>query len=456
MKTCKILKTNELCSFLILSILLFISCQKEINTQTNIEKISAVQDRLVMKKDNAAVATDWYNLQLRMILNANPALPSLVINRMFGYTGIALFEAARFQIPNSISLSGQLNEMPEMPMPELSEKYSWVGSANAALANITRDLFPVQSPGNLASIDSLEKVYEDKIMAADGAEVLARLKELGDSVASKIFAWTKTDLFNHINDPYTPPVGPGLWVPTPPAFSPAVAPYAGNCRPFLKMHEHMKVIPLPFPYSDAKNSAFYKMVNYNYRLSKSLTDDQKNIALNWNDNGIGISYTPMGHNINIITQILTDSHATLAIAEQAYVKAGMSMWDASVVCFKAKYTYNLVRPITYIRKNIDTTWNSFIFTPPHPEYPAAHAFITSATLQAVSTVFGNNYSFSDHTYDFLNYPTRSYSSFEEAARECGMSRVYGGIHYLPSVDIAHVYGKAIGQEMSAIRLTNKY
>lgn len=453
MKTKQLEKTKVLLSIFIACVLFFTSCQKDINNNTGNQAVPLTQNSTAAKKSDANVATDWYNLQLKMILNANPALSPLAINRMFGYTGISLFEAARFEIPNSISLSGQLNEMPEMPKPDLQKKYSWVGTANAALANITRDMFPLQSPANLASIDSLEKVYNDIILAEEGSDVFTRSQAFGDSVAANIFAWTKTDLFNHIGDPYTPPVGPGLWVPTPPVYAPAAGPYTGNCRTFLKQHTQTTVIPLPFPYSEKKNSAFYKMVNYNYTLSKSLTDDQKNIALFWDDNGAGISYTPMGHNISIITQILIDSHANLAKAEEAYVKAGLAMQDATIICFRAKYKYNLLRPVTYIRAQIDTAWLPFIVTPPHPEYPSAHAFNTSAVMQAMNSVFGYNYHFTDHTYDFLGYPARSYNSFDQAAVECGISRVYGGIHYLPSVDIAHVYGKVLGEQIAQVRLT---
>lgn len=440
-------------SFLIIVMLSFTACQKNINDVPANKNYASTESDVQLKNDRASIATDWYGLQLKMILNANPALSPLVVNRMFGYTGISLFEAARFEISNSISLSGQLNEMPVIPKPDLSKKYSWVASANAALANITRDLFPALTPANLASIDSLEKVYSNKVIASDGAGVFERSQAFGDSVASIIYNWAKTDLFDHINDPYTPPVGPGLWVPTPPLYLPPAGPYTGNCRTFLKSHAQSMVVALPFPYSENKNSAFYKMVNYNYTVSKTLTDDQKNIALFWNDNGVGISYTPMGHNISIITQILISSKANLAKAEQAYVKAGLAMWDATVTCWRAKYKYNLLRPVTYIKAQIDTAWLPLIVTPPHPEYPAAHALITSSVMQAMNTVFGYNYSFTDHTYDFLGYPTRSYNSFEQAAVECGMSRVYGGIHYLPSVDIAHIYGKMIGEQMALIRLT---
>ena len=444
---------------LLIVILLLSGCQKNLNSEPPINNNSGqsaiLQQNECVGTDAAAVATDWYNLQLKMLLGSNPAKSPLAVNRMFGYMGISLFEAARFEIPGSISLSGQLNEMPDMPKPNRTKKYSWVGSANAALANITRDMFPGLSAANLVSIDSLESIYLDKLTASEGAEVVARSQEFGDSVAATIFAWAKTDLFDHIADPYTPPVGPGLWVPTPPAFAPAAGPYTGNCRPLLKMHDHMNVIPLPIPYSEEKKSAFYKMEEYSYQVTTSLTEDQTNMALFWNDNGVGNSYTPMGHNISIITQILTDNASTLAKAEEAYLKAGMAMWDATIVCWRAKYKYNLLRPITYIQANIDASWQPLIVTPPHPEYPAAHAFITSAVMQAMNSVFGNHYSFTDHTYDFLGYPERSYQSFEDAANECAISRVYGGIHYLPSVKIARTYGRVVGEQMTHIQLTKQ-
>ena len=248
-------------------------------------------------------------------------------------------------------------------------------------------------------------------------------------------------------------LGPGLWVPTPPLYLPAAAPYAGNCRTFLKIHSQGTTIKPPRNYSDEKGSDFYAMANHLYKISQTLTDDQKNIAFFWNDAGIGIGYTPMGHNISIINQILKNSNATLATAEQVYVKAGIAMWDATVLCWRSKYKYNQMRPVTYIKKNIDTTWLPLIGTPNHPEYPAAHAFITSSVMEVLSTELGYHYNFIDHTYDFRGFTPRNYNSFEQAANECGESRVYGGIHFQQSVDIGHVYGESIGKDAAAVQLT---
>jgi hypothetical protein len=402
--------------------------------------------------DDATIATDWYKLQLRMVLQSSPAKSNIAVNHLFAYSGISLYEASRFENHELISLQGQLDQMPAMPLPENGRKYSWKIAANAAMAFITRSLFPGITAGNTVSIDSLESLYNARVTATDGSEIVARSQAFGDSIASAIFAWSKTDLFNHVSDPYTPPVFPGAWVPTPPAFAAAAAPHTGNCRTFLHIFAEGTVPPPPFPYSEDPNSDFYKMVNNDYQISKTLTTDQKNIALFWDDVGAGIGYTPMGHSISILTQVLDNSNASLATADEAYAKAGIAIWDATIVCWRSKFEYNQIRPVSYIQQHIDITWLPFIVTPAHPEYPAAHAFITSAIMEVISSVFGKNYSFTDHTYDFLSYPARSYSSFEDAALECGESRVYGGIHYQPSVDVGHKFGSLVGLAVAAIEV----
>jgi hypothetical protein len=149
---------------------------------------------------------------------------------------------------------------------------------------------------------------------------------------------------------------------------------------------------------------------------------------------------------------LDNTHSSLGTAAVAYAKAGIGMWDGSIVCWRSKYKYNQIRPVSYIQAHIDNTWMSFIGTPPHPEYPAAHAFITASVMQAISSVFGKNYSFTDHTYDFLSYPSRHYTSFDDAALECGESRVYGGIHYQPSVDVGYEAGSLIGRAAGEIQI----
>ena len=100
--------------------------------------------------------------------------------------------------------------------------------------------------------------------------------------------------------------------------------------------------------------------------------------------------------MSILTQVLEKMHTSLSLAAQLYVKARL-------------------RPITYIDKFIDPAWAWFLFTPPHPEFPAAHAFITSATFEAIASVPGKNFASTGHTYNFNGLGSRSYSVLAESS-----------------------------------------
>ena len=434
--------------YFIATMLLFAGCSKSSD-----KLLQNSGEGTLTSKDNATVATDWYKLQLQLVLRSNPAVPNLGASRMFAYSGIALFETVRFERDVSQSLQTQLYQMPAMPAPEKNKTYSWVIAANAAMAGITRNLFPALTTAFSATVDSLEKIYRDKFTASVGTDIVTRSEAFGDSVATRIVNWSTADLYNHASDPYTIPVFAGAWLRTPPAFAAAATPYAGNCRTFLHINATGATGIPPFAYAEDPSSDYYKMVKNVYQLSKSLTADQKNITLFWNDVGAAIGYTPTGHCMSILTQILDSTHASLAAAGIAYAKTGIALWDASVVCWRSKYLYNQMRPVSFIQQHMESAWLPLLATTAHPEYPAAHAFITSSIMEVMGSVFGDSYRFTDHTYDFRSYPARSYTSFEQAANECGQSRLYGGIHYQPSIDTGHIAGKSIGKAVAALRLS---
>jgi hypothetical protein len=439
------------CMLLFTIMLIFLTgCRKDINDEATLQNSTSGDVSMASQSANdqrGSVAIGWHKLQLQMILSNPLAGPDAT--RLFSYTGITLYEAVQNGIPGALSLHERLYQMPSMPAPENNKYYHWTSVANAALADITRNLYPNLTTTNEGSIDSLEKAYNDKFSDLPPG-VAARSQIFGKAIAAAIFNWSKSDNYDHVNDPYTPPVFPGAWVPTPPIFLPAAVPYFGNCRTFLKEHNTGTTPAQPIAYSEDPSSDFYKMEKAVYHISKSETNEQKTIALFWND--VNPGYTPPGHEISILDQVLEKEQASLSLAAQAYAKASIAQWDATIVCFRSKYKYNLLRPVTYIQKFIDTSWMPLLFTPPFPEYPAAHAYITSATMEALTSIFGKNYAFTDHTYDFLGYSPRSYSSLEAAAIECGKSRFYGGIHYLPTINVSHQLGLAIGNDAANVQL----
>jgi hypothetical protein len=428
--------------------LFIIGCQKE--TQKNFtDQLQSVTVPSTPKAEHTSsqVPIDWYKLQLRILLERNSSLNGAY----FGYLGIGLYESVRYGIKNSVSFSTQLYQMPEMPARENNNGYNWEVSANAAMASLLRSFNTGLTAANNTSIDSLENAYNEKLKSEEDLTSFERSQAFGRSIATAVRNWSLTDNFNPSNTGYiVPPPGNGAWEPTPPAFAPIpVNPFLKNARLFLQSNLS-SIAPAPIAYSENSNSDFYKMAKNVYDVSKTLATDieKQNIALFWVDQGNGVGFTPPGHDFSIITQALENTGASLAVAAEVYAKAGIAERDATIICFTSKYKYNLLRPVTYIRRFIDPTWSSFIPTPPHPEYPAAHAFITGSVMQAATEVLGDNVAITDHTYDFRGWTPRSYGSLSKAAEEAGISRLYGGIHYLPSINtglsLAHDLGSRVG------------
>ncbi|HEX7846166.1 MAG TPA: vanadium-dependent haloperoxidase, partial [Chitinophagaceae bacterium] len=237
------------------------------------------------------------------------------------------------------------------------------------------------------------------------------------------------------------PAGDGLWVPTAPAFANPVSPYWGNNRPVITGSIVNTQPGAPIAYSTDPASGFYKMVKQVYDASQNLTDAQKAMAIFWRDVP-GVS-SP-GHWLSIVQQVIRQTNSSLDKAALAYALTGAAINDALISCWKTKYQYSLIRPITYIRNVMGyTDWLPYLTTPAHPEYSSAHAVLSAAAADVMQNIFGNTGSFTDHTYDYLGFAPRTYSSFVAIGEEAGQSRLYAGIHYQPSIDAGLLQGKKV-------------
>jgi hypothetical protein len=394
----------------------------------------------------ADVVTSWTNLQLQ-IARTTPAPPPVNLRRC-AYTGIALYESIVPGLAKYQSIAPQLNGLTNMPAAEMNTTYYWPASANAAMATITRNLYPMTSAANKAAIDSLETANSLIFKKESGDEELARSADFGKRVAVAVFEWSKTDLSDN-KTPYTLPAGNGIWVPTPPALMNAALPYWGKNRPIVLGSDKDADLETPIPYSTEPTSPYFAQVQEVYDISQKLTPEQKAIALFWADDPDGKSFGG-SHWLSILNQILIKEKASLEVAAVANVKLGIACYESTISIFKGKYRYNGLRPVTYIRSVMNKPeWKTLIATPPHPEYPSGHALISAAAAQTLTSIFGEHYQFTDNSYNWLGFAPRSYSSFEEAAIEAGNSRVYGGIHYRPTCEAGQRQGKKVAQNISA-------
>ncbi len=127
------------------------------------------------------------------------------------------------------------------------------------------------------------------------------------------------------------------------------------------------------------------------------------------------------------------------------------MADGFIGCWNTKFQYDLVRPVTYIKKVIDPKWEPLLITPPFPEYPSGHSTESGAAAAVLTSIYGENFAFTDRTHERDELGTRQFPSFVAAANEAGISRMYGGIHFRAAIERGLEQGRCIGAFTNALR-----
>lgn len=398
------------------------------------------------EESDAAVANSWFDLAYRLVRDEK--LPPPLTSRLFGYAGVALYEAVAPGIPGARSLAGQLNELQPLPQPDPQAEYHWPTVANAALATVHRTLLSNTTGNTQRAILEQERRLQEQSVAAVKPDVLLRSIDQGQRVGLAILDWAQADGYAYLSRcTFTPPSGTGLWQPTPPGFAAPLQPCWGQMRPFVLQERSDQCQPSTTPvYSEDRTSQFYFEALEVYQTVKNLTKEQQEIASFWSDDA-GKTGTPPGHSVSILTQIARDRQLSLSDAAEAYARLGIALADAFISCWQTKFSANVVRPITYIQDVIDPAWNAPLTTPPFPEYTSGHSVATGAAATVLTALFGDNYAFTDHTHDALGYAPRSFNSFFEMADEAAISRLYGGIHFRSAIEAGVEQGRCIGQRV---------
>ena len=395
------------------------------------------------------VVIKWLNMQLEMLKVPLPVgTGSQTTERCQAYCGIALYESVEPGMPAYQTLYGQLTDFPAMPATEPGKAYHWAATANAALADMNRKLFPTTSAANKIKMDSLENALQAIYSGETDVETLQRSIAFGREVSTRVFTWAATDGSANVNPPYVPPpptpAHPWYWIPTSPPPAPIVNPYAWQRRLLVPGVANGTALPPPPTYSTVAGSDFWNMAKDVYDKRNNATPDQQASAIYHRDVP---GYSPGGNFVSILSQTLSKATPMLDVAALAYAKIGIAQSDATIICFTDKYIFNLVRPVTYIKQFIDPAWTTFIAVPNHPEFPSGHATINSAATTMLADMFGANFQLTLHTYDYLGYPPRSYNSWEEMSIEMSNSRVFGGLHYQATQEKSRVQGKKVAQNI---------
>ena len=362
-----------------------------------------------------------------------------VAARTYTYGAIAIYESLVHGMPGYQSLAGQLNGLDSLPVPNGSLTYDWP----TVLAH-TMHLFvndgPYVYPNRLfyeyttpvqASLTTLGPVQIAYRRAAGVPEdVINNSLGYAEQLAGALIAWADEDGYYDVRyKGYVPPKGDDKWVPTGFSDLDKVAnpaePYFGTLRPLVLVSPDECAPPPPPPFSTNPTSAMFAEANAVYQTEQNLTDEQREIANFWAD-GPGATPTPAGHWLALATKYLRTRNLADAAAGYAYTSLGY--YDSFIAIWQGKYTYNLLRPETYIRRHIDPGWRPFLPTPQFPSYMSGHSGQSSAAAVLFTEWLGDD-PVNDNTKLRRGFAARDFANFTAAAQEAADSRIYGGIHY---------------------------
>ncbi len=239
--------------------------------------------------------------------------------------------------------------------------------------------------------------------------------------------------------------GPGVWVPTPPAFLPYLLPQWGFVVPFGMSSSSQFRPPGPPSLDSERYAADYEEVKeLGAAVGSTRTEEQTEIALFWAD-GAGTE-TPPGH-WNSIAQIIAAAQGN-TLEENARLLAllNIAMADAAICAWDAKYTFDFWRPVTAIAfVEPELNWMSFIVTPPFPDYVSGHSTFSAAAATVLPLFYGTEDLPFTTGSDFLPGVYRSFATCFDAAEEAALSRIYGGIHFRSASEDGLQAGISIGQ-----------
>jgi len=375
-------------------------------------------------------------------------------SRVYAYASIAAYETLRHDHPEYRTLAGQLNGLSPVPVPDSGVEYYLPLAGVHALLTVGRAL-----TFSRARMDSLRSAMDERFRRLGiPRAVFERSVAYGERVAQHVLAWAAQDHYLETRGypKYTVTTAPGRWVPTPPAYMDAVEPHWGELRPFV-LDSASEVRPAPPLRADmARGSPYYREVWEVYETGRHLTDAQRQIALAWDDNPYVMhvqghtmfatkKVTPVGHWMGIAGLAARTAAADLMRSAAAYARTATAIADGFINCWDEKYRSNRIRPETVINAHLDERWQPLLQTPPFPEYTSGHSVISTAAATVLTDEFGAGFAFVDSTEAEFGLPPRAFASFQAAAAEAAISRLYGGIHYRMAIEQGAIEGRRVGE-----------
>lgn len=378
---------------------------------------------------SADIITDW-NIKARNIVVASK------LNTPYANRTLAIVHTAIYQAVNAITH--------EYPDDELSIKVDTQSNASieAAVAAANRITLLSLLP---QAHDVIEKEYHTSLKLIDDQNNKKIGIEIGERAAKKVLS-VRTEDNTLVKDNYRPSVIAGKYVPT---LIPAVPNWPQRKTWILKDPSEFRPGPPPKLTSKEWANDLNEVKIIGKKISNKRSSEQTKIAKFWE-----ATLPPIYH--GVVHSVANMKGRSVTQNAWLFATITRATDDAMISVFDAKYHYGLWRPITAIRNADidnnsetfrDSSWEPYIPTPMHPEYPCAHCVIAGTVGSILQAEIEKGH------YDnivlmtrstTLNNSKRSWNSIDEFVQEVSEARIYDGVHYRNSTEVGTAMGKKIG------------
>jgi hypothetical protein len=245
---------------------------------------------------------------------------------------------------------------------------------------------------------------------------------------------------------FTQPPAPGVWRPTPPPLLPMSAPWLGFVTPLL-VHSATQFAP---PAPPALASARYTRDFAEVKALGSVNSTERTPAQT--STAQFFSGNPLPQYNTALRDQVTVRHLDIVGAARMFAAIDMSVADAEISVWRAKYSYGLWRPITAINladtdgnpaTSADTTWAPMITTPPYPEYPSGYNAFNSTVAHGLKELFETRHLQLTLTSTAVPGAQRHYDCAGSLLQDVVDARVWEGIHFRTADTTAREIGRHV-------------
>jgi hypothetical protein len=325
-------------------------------------------------------------------------------------------------------------------------------SAEAAAVAAAHEVLVTYVPSAQATLDA---AYAASLAQISDGKAKVQGIAFGIRAADHLIRLRANDGRNDESIQFTPAPTPGVWRPTPPGNLPMSVPWLGFVTPLLVRSPLQFGPPPPPALTSARYTRDFNEVKaYGSSNSTARTAAQTDTAKFFSGNAL------IQYNGGLRDQVAV-RHLDIVDAARMFAAVDMSVADALISVWRAKYDYGLWRPITAINLAgsdgnpatvADPNWTPLLTTPPYPEYPSGYNVVNSTVSHGLEDLFRTRHLQLTLNSTAVPGVTRVYDSGRILRRDVVAARVWLGIHFR----FADTAAREMGRRLTAWTLDHYF